>query len=91
VAGFGFSQKLRDFYGIVSFATMPRYYFIIEVPDHTYNDPDGELLPGDEAAKDYGYCVVRELIEGEFESAGAVLRIRDESGQTIHSIPFWLC
>lgn len=69
---------------------MPRYYFIIEVPDHTYDDPDGEQLPSDGAAKDYGYQIVRELKEGEFESAGAVLRVQDENGQTIHCIPFWV-
>jgi hypothetical protein len=68
---------------------MPRYYFIIEVPDHTYDDPDGELFPSDEAAKDYGYLIVRELKEGEFE-AGAIMHIKDEDGQTIHSVPFWL-
>ena len=69
---------------------MPRYYFIIEVPDHTYEDADGEALPGVKAAKDRAHQIVRELKEGEFDSAGAVLRVRDESGQTIHCIPFWL-
>jgi hypothetical protein len=69
---------------------MPRYYFIIETPDHTYDDPEGELLPSDGAAKDYGRRVVRELKENDFELAGAVLRVRDESNQTIDSILFWL-
>ena len=69
---------------------MHRYYFIIEMPDHTYDDPEGERLPSDGAAKDYGRRVVRELKESDFESAGAVLRVTDESGQTIDSIPFWL-
>ena len=69
---------------------MPRYYFTVDMPDHTYDDPDGEPLPSDGAAKDYGRRVVRELKESDFESAGAVLRVRDESGLTIHSIPFWL-
>ena len=69
---------------------MPRYYFIIDMPDHTYDDLDGEPLPSEGAAKAYGRRVVRELKESHFELAGAVLRVRDESGQTIHSIPFWL-
>ena len=69
---------------------MPRYYFIIEVPDHIYDDPDGEQFTSDRAAKDFGHLVVRELKEADFESAGAILQVRDESGQTIYSIPFWL-
>ena len=67
---------------------MPLYRFIIEVPGHTYSDPEGVQLPSEDAAIDYGRRVVRELKEGEFESAGAVLHIRDENGQIIHSIPF---
>lgn len=69
---------------------MPRYYFIIEMPDHTYDDPEGEDLPSDQAAKDYSRRVIRELKESDFEWASAVLHVRDESGRTIDSIPFWL-
>jgi hypothetical protein len=69
---------------------MPRYYFVIDVPDYTYDDPNGEQLPTDEAAKDRGHRIIRELIEGDFESAGAILHVRNKSGRTIHSIPFWL-
>lgn len=68
---------------------MPLYYFIIAMPGHTYDDPEGVHLPSDGAAMDYGRRVVLELKEGDFESAGAELQIRDENGQTIHSIPFW--
>jgi hypothetical protein len=68
---------------------MPRYHFIIDVPDHTYDDPDGANFPGDGAAKDFGHQLIYELKEGGFESAGAILRVTDESGQTVHSIPFW--
>ena len=67
---------------------MPRYYFIIELPDYTYDDSEGERLPSDAAAKDYGHRVVRELKESDFETASTVLHIRDENGHTIHSIPF---
>jgi hypothetical protein len=69
---------------------MRQYYFIIEMPDYTYDDTEGELLPSDEAAKDYGHRVICELKESEFESAGAIMHVRDESGQTVCSIPFWL-
>lgn len=68
---------------------MHRYYFIVEMPDHTYDDPEGEPLPSDVAAKDYARRVVRELKESDFKWASAVLRVRDESGRTIDSIPFW--
>lgn len=68
---------------------MARYYFIIDVPDHTYDDPEGEQFLSQEAAREYGHRIIRELTEGGFE-AGAVLRITDESGQTVHSTPFWI-
>ena len=71
-------------------AVMNRYYFVIETPDHTYDDQEGELLPSDQAAKDYARRVVRELKQGEFESAGAVLHVRNESGAIVCSIPFWM-
>ncbi len=67
---------------------MPRYYFVVELPDHTYEDTEGERLPNDAAAKNYGARTVRELKERSFDSAGAVLHVRDEGGQTIQSIPF---
>ena len=68
---------------------MPRYYFLVEMPDYTYDDDsDGKQLPSDTAAKDYGARVVRELKERDFGSAGAILHVRDEGGQIIQSIPF---
>jgi Domain of unknown function (DUF6894) len=67
---------------------MPRYYFVVETPDHTYGDSEGEPLPSDTAAKTYGHRVVCELKDSDFQSAGAVLHVRDEGGQTIRSIPF---
>ena len=69
---------------------MHRYYFIVEMPDHTFDDLEGELLPSDAAAKDHGRRVVRELKGSDSEWACAVLHVRDETGQTIDSIPFWL-
>jgi hypothetical protein len=69
---------------------MPRFYFIIDVPDHTYDDPDGMRFLNHEAAKEFGHQIIRELKDGGFESAGAVLYVTDESGHTIHSVPFWM-
>lgn len=68
---------------------MPRYHFIIQMTDHTYDDPNGENLPSHEAARALGRHIVRELKEDGFESAGAVMRVTDEGGQTVLSIPFW--
>jgi hypothetical protein len=67
---------------------MPWYYFVVEMPDHTYDDSEGKHLPSDQDAKDYGARVVRELRESDFESAGAILHVRDEGGQIIQTIPF---
>ena len=69
---------------------MPRYYFVVEMPDHTYGDSEGEQLPSDAVARQYAGRVVRELKDRDFESAGAILHVRDEGGQTIQSIPFWM-
>ena len=69
---------------------MPRYYLIIETTGYIYDDPEGDQLPSDRAAKDYGHRAVCELKESGFELAGAVLHVRNERGQTIHSSPFWL-
>jgi Domain of unknown function (DUF6894) len=67
---------------------MPRYYFVVEMPDHTYGDSEGEQLPNDAAAKNYGARVVRELRQSDFHSVDAILHVRDEGGQIIRSIPF---
>jgi hypothetical protein len=67
---------------------MPRYFFVVEMPDYTYDDPDGTQLPNTAAANDFGARVIRELKESGFESTGAVLHVRDEGGHTIGSIPF---
>jgi Domain of unknown function (DUF6894) len=67
---------------------MPRYYFVVEMPDHTYDTSEGEQLPSDAAAKTYGDRVVRELRKSDFQWDGAILRVKDEGGQTIRSIPF---
>ena len=67
---------------------MPRYFFVVEMPDHIFDDPDGERLPNDAAAKDYGERVVRELKESNFACDRATLHVKDERGRTVRSIPF---
>ena len=42
---------------------MPRYFFIVAYSDREFDDPDGTLLPGDEAAIDYARRLAEELRE----------------------------
>jgi hypothetical protein len=65
-----------------------RYYFVVEAPDHKHDDPWGIHLPDHEAAKDYGHRIVKELKEGGYHPPDSILVVRDEMGNTIHSIPF---
>jgi hypothetical protein len=46
------------------------------------------ILSGPNAAKEHGHRVVRELKEGGYHPLGAILHVLDETGETIHSIPF---
>jgi hypothetical protein len=46
---------------------MPRYHFVVREPDFTHDDPDGEHLPDDDAARDEGYRIVRELKESGYD------------------------
>lgn len=39
--------------------------FIIEMPDHIYDDQEGQQLPSDADAENYGGRVVRELKEDD--------------------------
>jgi hypothetical protein len=67
---------------------MPRYHFVVCEPDRTHDDPDGMQLPSHDAAKDHGNCIVRELKDGGYCPGNAALVIHDETGRTVHSIPF---
>jgi hypothetical protein len=67
---------------------MPRYYFVVRAQDHERTDPDGMILAGPNTAREHGYRVVRELKDGGYRPAGATLHVLDETGETIHSIPF---
>jgi hypothetical protein len=67
---------------------MPRYHFLVSAPDHTHDDPDGTHFPTHEAAREYGHRIVRELKEGGYNPGDATVLIQDDTGQTVHSIPF---
>ena len=67
---------------------MPRYQFVDCEPDRTHDDPDGMQLQSDDAAKDRGNRIVRELKDGGYCPGNAALVIQDETGQTVYSIPF---
>ena len=67
---------------------MPRYHFVVCEADHTHDDPDGMHLPSRDAAKDHGNRIVHELKDGGYCPGNAALVIHDETGQTVHSIPF---
>jgi hypothetical protein len=45
-------------------------------------------LPNHEAARDQAHRIVRELKEDGYHPGDAVLLVHDETGQTLHSIPF---
>jgi hypothetical protein len=67
---------------------MPRYHFVVRASDHTHDDPNGTHFPDHDSARDHGHRIVREPKEGGYHPEDGVLLIRDETGQTVHSIPF---
>jgi len=67
---------------------IPRYYFVVRAQDQEHADPDGIVLAGPNTAREHGHRVVRELKQGGYHPPGAILHVQDESGETIHRIPF---
>jgi len=67
---------------------MPRYHFVVRTPNDMLDDPDGMHLPNHDAAKDEGNRIVRELKDDGYCPGNAALVIKDETGQTVHSVPF---
>jgi hypothetical protein len=61
---------------------MPRYHFVVREPDYTHDDPDGEHLPNQEAARDHGHRIVRELREDGYHPGNAVLLVHDVNDKT---------
>jgi hypothetical protein len=67
---------------------MPRYHFVVHLAGNKYDDPDGMILAGPNAAKEHGHRLVRELKEDGYHPPGAILHVLDAAGLTVHSIPF---
>jgi len=67
---------------------VPRYFFFVAYPDREFDDPDGILLPGDEAAIDYARGLAEELARdrqpGEPEM---MVIVKDVEGTVIYSEP----
>jgi hypothetical protein len=69
-------------------ASVPRYHFVVQAPGHLHDDPFGTHLPHHDAAREHGHRIVRELKEGGYHPPGATIIVQDETGTTVHSIPF---
>ena len=67
---------------------MPRYYFVVRAADHSHDDPRGTDLADHHAARAYAHRIVQELREGGYHPSGATMTVRDEAGNTVHSITF---
>ena len=67
---------------------MPRCHFVVHAADHSHDDPDGLILPNPDDAREYGRRIIGELKHSGYHPHGAMLRVLDENGQTVHSIPF---
>ena len=67
---------------------MPRYFFIVAYPDREFDDPDGALLPGDEAAIDHARRLVEELREGRQPGEpDMTMIVKNVEGVVIYSAP----
>jgi hypothetical protein len=67
---------------------MRRYFFIVEEPNFTHHDSGGLVLLSHDAAIAYALRLIRELKDGGYDPAGAVLHVQVGDGETIISFPF---
>jgi hypothetical protein len=67
---------------------MPCYHFVVRAAEYTLDDQDGEHFSDYGAATEHGHRIVRELREDGYNPGNAALLIQDDTGQTVHSIPF---
>jgi hypothetical protein len=67
---------------------VPRYYFVVRAADDVHDDPQGTELADHNAARAYAQRIVRELREGGYHPSSATMTVRDEAGNTLHSINF---
>ena len=67
---------------------VPRYFFIVAYPDREFDDPDGTLLPGDEAAIDYARRLAEELREDRQPGEpDMTMIVKNVDGVVIYSAP----
>jgi hypothetical protein len=67
---------------------VPRYFFIVAYSDREFDDPDGTLLPGDEAAIDYARRLAEELREDRQPGEpDMTMIVKNVDGVVIYSAP----
>ena len=69
---------------------MPRYFFIIQGEDVVIeDDPHGTILPDTPAALSYAERTISDLRgEGGRDNPLLIMIVKDESNQTVLSLPF---
>jgi len=70
---------------------VPRFFFIIRWSDRKIeDDPHGVDLPNIAEALSYAERTIRELqIEGEYYNEEPMIIVKDETQQTVLSLPFF--
>jgi hypothetical protein len=67
---------------------VPRYFFIVAYPDREFDDPDGTLLPGDEAAINHAQRLAEELREDRQPGEpDMTMIVKNAEGVVIYSAP----
>jgi hypothetical protein len=69
---------------------MPRFYFHLQADGRVVSDPQGAVLPDDEAAWYHAFRSARDLMaEGDGAAPGedGFIQVEDEAGQPVLSLP----
>ena len=68
---------------------MPRYFFTIRQSEGDFeDDPFGTILPNASAALSHAESMIRTLQNrGRYNDPGLMMFVKDESGQTVLSLP----
>jgi hypothetical protein len=64
---------------------VPRYYLVVHAADQ---DPHATDLADRRAEHAYAHRIDRELKEGGYHPLAATMSVRDEAGNTLHSVTF---
>jgi hypothetical protein len=68
---------------------LPLYFFVIKFPEGEHDDLNGALFASDASARSYAERVIRELnADGDYESSGLNMVVKDAEGRTVFAIPF---